>query len=160
MNRILFLLVTVWMAIAPATAQVSARMFRMPDVSQTQIVFSYGGDLWIVDKEGGAASKLSSPSGTELFPRFSPDGKHVAFSGNYDGNMDVYVMPALGGLPTRLTYHGMSDRLLDWYPDGRHILYSSSRESGKQRFSQFYKVAAEGGLAEKLPLAYGEFGSL
>ena len=81
-----------------SSAQVSARMFRTPDVSQSQIVFSYGGDIWIVDKEGGTASKLSSPSGTEGFPRFSPDGSQVAFSGNYDGNYDIYVMPSLGGI--------------------------------------------------------------
>ncbi len=141
-------------------AQISARMFRTPDVSQTHIVFSYGGDIWIVGKEGGTASRLSSPSGVESFARFSPDGSKVAFSGNYDGNTDIYVMPSLGGLPLRITYHGMHDRLIDWYPSGDQLLYTSSRESGKQRFSQFYKVEATGGLAEKLPIAYGEFGSL
>ena len=153
-------LVTSFLAAHTADAQVSARMFRMPDVSKTHIVFAYGGDIWIVDKNGGTASKLSSPSGAEAFPRFSPDGSMVAFSGNYDGNTDVYVMPSLGGLPTRLTYHGMPEDLIDWYPDGKHILYNSSRESGKQRFGQFYKVPVTGGLAEKLPIAYGEFGSL
>jgi len=153
-------LVLVSLTISSASAQVSARMFRMPDVSKTHIVFAYGGDIWIVDKNGGTASKLSSPSGSEAFPRFSPDGTQIAFSGNYDGNTDVYVIPTLGGLPTRLTYHDMSDILLDWYPDGKSILYRSSRESGKQRFSQFYKVPATGGLSEKLPVAYGEFASL
>jgi len=141
-------------------AQVNARLFRTPDVSATQVVFVYGGDLWIVDKEGGTASKLSSPSGAEGFPRFSPDGAKVAFSGNYDGNLDIYVIPTLGGLPTRITYHGMADRVNDWYPAGDKLLYTSSRESGKQRFSQFYKVDANGGVSEKLPLAYGEYGSL
>lgn len=135
-------------------------MFRTPDVSQTQIVFSYGGDIWIVDKEGGTAAKLSSPSGAEGFPRFSPDGSHVAFSGNYDGNYDIYVMPSLGGIPERVTFHGMSDRLIDWYPSGDKLLYTSSRESGKQRFSQFYSVDANGGFSEKLPMAYGEYGAL
>lgn len=143
-----------------ANAQVSARMFRTPDVSQTQIVFSYGGDIWIVDKQGGTASKLSSPSGAEGFPRFSPDGSKVAFSGNYDGNYDVYVIPNYGGVPIRVTYHGMGDRLVDWYPTGDKLLYTSSRESGKQRFAQFYKVDAAGGISEKLPMAYGEYGSL
>ncbi len=143
-----------------ASAQVSARMFRTPDVSKTQIVFSYGGDIWIVDKDGGTAAKLSSPSGTEGFPRFSPDGSQVAFSGNYDGNYDIYVMPSLGGIPERVTYHGMGDRLIDWYPSGDKLLYTSSRESGKQRFSQFYSVGAKGGFSEKLPMAYGEYGSI
>ncbi len=157
-----FLLLFCFLILAGMTAhaQVSARMFRTPDVSQTQIVFSYGGDIWIVDKQGGTASKLSSPSGAEGFPRFSPDGSKVAFSGNYDGNYDVYVIPNQGGVPTRVTYHGMGDRLVDWYPTGDKLLYTSSRESGKQRFSQFYKVDAAGGISEKLPMAYGEYGSL
>jgi tricorn protease len=142
------------------TSQISAKLFRTPDVSATQIVFVYGGDLWIVAKEGGIASKLSSPSGSEGFPRFSPDGSRIAFSGNYDGNIDIYVIPSLGGIPNRITYHGMPDRINEWYPSGDKLLYTSSRESGKQRFSQFYKVDANGGLSEKLPLAYGEYGSL
>lgn len=141
-------------------SQISAKLFRTPDVSATQIVFVYGGDLWIVAKEGGIASKLSSPSGSEGFPRFSPDGSRIAFSGNYDGNIDIYVIPSLGGIPNRITYHGMADRINEWYPSGDQLLYTSSRESGKQRFSQFYKVDANGGLSEKLPLAYGEYGSL
>ncbi len=141
-------------------AQISARLFQYPDVSKTHVAFSYGGDIWTVAKEGGVAAKLTSPTGKEVFPRFSPDGSLIAFSGNYDGNMDIYIVPTNGGLPTRVTHHGMTDRLLDWYPDGKHLLYVSSRESGKQRFSQFYKVSNEGGMAEKLPLAYGEFGCL
>jgi tricorn protease-like protein len=98
-----------------AEAQVSARLFRYPDVSDKHIVFAYGGDLWVVNKEGGTANKLSSPSGAEGFARFSPDGSKIAFSGNYDGNYDIYVIPTLGGLPTRITYHGMADRLTDWF---------------------------------------------
>lgn len=141
------------------TAQVNARLFQQPDVSDTHIAFSYGGDIWTVPKEGGTASRLSSAKGNEAFPRFSPDGSQLAFSGNYDGNTDIYVMPTLGGVPTRVTHHGMNDRLLDWHPDGKHLLYASSMESGKQRFSQFYKVSNKGGLPEKLPIAYGEFAS-
>lgn len=143
-----------------AVAQMSARLLQHPDVSKTHIAFSYGGDIWIADKAGGLANKLSSAKGDETFPRFSPDGARIAFSGNYDGNTDIYVLPALGGVPTRVTHHGMSDRILDWYPDGQSLLYVSSMESGKQRFSQFYKVPAAGGLPEKLPMAYGEFSSL
>ena len=160
MMKSLSILISFLFLAALSQAQVSARMFRFPDVSQSQIVFAYGGDIWIVNKEGGTASKLSSPSGAEAFPRFSPDGSKVAFSGNYDGNNDIYVIPSVGGIPTRISYHGMSDRLVDWYPSGKHLLYASSRESGKQRFSQFYKVDAMGGISEKLPLAYGEYGSL
>ena len=142
------------------SAQVNARMLQYPDVSQTHIIFTYGGDVWIVAKEGGTANKLTSAKGTELLARFSPDGKQIAFSGNYNGNMDVYVMPSLGGLPKRITHHGMGDRIIDWYPDGSSLLFASSRESGKQRFNQFYKIAKDGGLPEKLPIPYAEFGSL
>ncbi|MBE0538520.1 MAG: PD40 domain-containing protein [Ignavibacterium sp.] len=139
-------------------AQINARMFQYPDVSKTQITFTYGGDVWIVAKEGGTAYKLTSAKGTELLSRFSPDGQQIAFSGNYNGNLDVYVMPSMGGLPKRITHHGMADRIIDWYPDGNSLLFASSRESGKQRFNQFYKVSKDGGFPEKLPLSYAEFG--
>jgi len=141
-------------------AQVNGRMMQNPDVSKTHIVFSYGGDLWIVPKEGGTALKLSSPEGQELFAKFSPDGSEIAFNGIYGGNFDVYVMPSLGGLPKRVTHHGMTDRLIDWYPDGKNLLFVSSMNSGKQRFNQFYKVDQSGGLPEKLPVPYGEMASL
>ena len=141
-------------------AQVNARMLQYPDVSSTSITFTYGDDIWIVAKEGGTAYKLTSAKGSELFSRFSPDGKQIAFSGNYNGNVDVYVMPSMGGLPKRITYHGMNDRLVDWYPDGNSLLFASSRESGKQRFNQFYKVSDQGGLPDKLPIPYAEFGAV
>ena len=81
---------------------INARMLRYPDVSATQIAFVYAGDIWVAPKTGGEAQRLSSPKGEESFPRFSPDGSQLAFSGNYDGNLDVYVVPATGGLPRRL----------------------------------------------------------
>ncbi|MPZ19435.1 MAG: peptidase S41 [Luteitalea sp.] len=141
----------------PALAQIDARMFRYPDISATHITFVYAGDIWIVPKEGGVASHLSSPAGEEAFPRFSPDGSHIAFSANYDGNLDVYVVPAMGGDPVRVTHHPAADRLLDWHPDGARVLFASQRESGRQRFNQFFLASAEGGLPEKLPVPYGEF---
>ncbi len=141
-------------------AQISARMLLYPDVSQTDIAFAYAGDIWIVSKEGGTAYRLTSARGEEMFPKFSPDGSQVAFNGNYYGNIDIYIMPSAGGLPERITHHGMFDRIIDWYPDGRNLLYASSMNSGKQRFNQFYKVSAKGGLPEKLPVPYGEMASL
>lgn len=140
-------------------SQISARLMRYPDVSQDQITFVYGDDIWIVDKAGGIASRLSSPAGEEMLPRFSPDGSKIAYSANYDGNMDVYVIDANGGIPSRLTYHGMADRTLGWHPDGNKVLFASSRESGRQRYSQFYTVPVAGGMPEKLPVPYGEFAS-
>ena len=144
-------------AAAPAAAQIDARMLRQPDVSATQIAFVYAGDIWVAPKQGGVAVRLSSPRGEESFPRFSPDGKTLAYSANYDGNTDVYTVPAQGGDPSRLTWHPMTDRVLDWHPDGTRVLFASSRESGRQRYNQFYLVAAKGGPAEKLPVPYGEF---
>jgi tricorn protease len=135
-------------------------MFRYPDVSATKIAFVYAGDIWTVPRAGGAATRLSSPLGEEMFPRFSPDGSQIAYSANYDGNLDVYVMPVDGGEPKRLTYHPMEDRVIGWHPDGKRVLFASSRESGRQRFNQFYLVNTTGGLPEKLPVPYGEFGAL
>jgi tricorn protease len=142
-----------------ASAQVDARMFRYPAVSKNQIAFVYAGDIWLVPKAGGTAVRLSSPLGEESFPRFSPDGTRIAYSASYDGNVDVYVAAADGGMPVRLTHHPMEDRVLGWHPDGQRVLFASSRDSGRQRFNQFYLVGVQGGLPEKLPVPYGEFGS-
>ena len=140
-------------------AQPGVRLFRQPDVSATQIAFVFGDDIWVAPKQGGTAVRISSPPGSELFPRFSPDGSMIAFTGNYDGNPDIYTIASSGGIPQRITHHGMADILQDWFPDGKNLLYTSSMHSGKQRFSQFYKVPASGGLPEKMPPAYGEFAS-
>ena len=142
---------------APAAAQIDARMLRYPDVSATQIAFTYAGDVWVAPKTGGVAARLSSPRGEEVFARFSPDGRTLAYSANYDGNTDVYTVPVQGGDPVRLTWHPTTDRVLDWHPDGTRVLFASSRESGRQRYNQFYLVSAKGGPAEKLPVPYGEF---
>ena len=140
-----------------AFGQVDARMLRTPDVSQTQITFVYAGDIWVVDKAGGVAQRLSSPPGEEAFPRFSPDGSEIAFSGAYDGNLDVYVVSSAGGVPRRITHHPAPDRILDWYPDGESLLYASGMRSASQRFSQLYRTSSTGGLPTRLPLAYAEF---
>ena len=126
MNRLL-LVCLAWLGFQTTYAQIHAGLFRFPDVSQTHIVFTYGNDLWVVPKSGGMAYRLSSPAGVESFPKFSPDGKTIAFTGNYDGNDDVYTLPTFGGVPFRLTYHGQSDRVVDWHPDGKSILFASPR---------------------------------
>ncbi len=141
-------------------ARIDARMMRQPTVSATQIAFVYAGDIWVADKNGGVAVRLSSPKGEESFPRFSPDGTLLAFTGDYDGNEDIYVMPVAGGLPRRITHHGAPDRMLEWYPDGQSLLYATSMTSPKNRFNQLYRVSAQGGLPEKLPVPYGEFGAI
>ena len=154
---VLFLFVSA----SAANAQVDARMLQNPDVSKTQIVFSYAGDLWVVPKAGGTALKLSSPPGQELFPHFSPDGTRIAYTANYDGNYDVFSIASGGGVPTRVTYHGMTDRIVDWYPDGKNLLFASSMASGRQRYNQFYRVSPDGGLPEVLPAPpFGEFAAI
>ncbi|HJR57800.1 MAG TPA: PDZ domain-containing protein [Vicinamibacterales bacterium] len=144
---------------ARAHAQIDARMLRYPAVSKNQIAFVYAGDIWLVSREGGSAFRLTSSPGEESFPRFSPDGSKVAYSASYDGNVDVFVIPSAGGEPARLTYHPMADRVLGWTPDGRSVLFASSRESGRQRYAQFYTVGLAGGLPARLPVPYGEFGA-
>lgn len=141
-------------------AQVDAKIAQYPDVSETHITFSYGGDIWIVPKSGGMAHRLTTAQGEDAFPRFSGDGSKIAFSANYDGNVDIYVMPSQGGIPERITHHGMNDRIVDWHPDGENLIFASGRESEKQRFSQFYKISQNGGLTEKFPIPYGEFGMM
>lgn len=145
---------------ALADDALNAGLMRMPTVSEKQIAFVYAGDIWVVGKEGGTAMRLSSPRGEENWPRFSPDGREIAFSGNYEGSDDVYVMPVSGGEPRRVTYHGGTDRLVGWWPDGKSVLFASRRESFTERVGQFYKINAQGGLAERLPIPYGEFGAV
>src|SRR5262252_5467085 len=99
-----------------------------PTISKTEIVFSYGGYLWSVPRSGGDARQLTT-GGHENFPCFSPDGKWIAFAGQYDGNEDVYVMPASGGEPRRLTWHPGSDAPAGWTPDGKRILFVSTRNA-------------------------------
>ncbi len=94
-------------------------LLQTPTLSPTQIAFAYGGDIWIVSREGGMAQRLVT--GTDLLsgPIFSPDGSMVAYSGNYNNNQDVYVVPSSGGQPRRLTYHPGSDVAVGWTPDGK-----------------------------------------
>ncbi|OFW09645.1 MAG: peptidase S41 [Acidobacteria bacterium RIFCSPLOWO2_02_FULL_67_36] len=157
--RVFVVLLAVFSSAPIASAQIDARMLRYPAVSKGQIAFVYAGDIWLVPKTGGTAVRLSSPPGEEVFPRFSPDGTKIAYSASYDGNTDVYVIPAQGGEPVRLTHHPMADRVIGWTPDGTRVLFASGRESGRQRFSQFFTVGTGGGLPEKLPVPYGEFGT-
>lgn len=140
-------------------SQVSARLFRYADISQSQITFVYGGDIWVVPKTGGTANRLTSSAGEESYPKFSPDGQTIAYTATYNNNADVYTIPSNGGLPVRITYNSMPDRTIDWYPDGSKILFASPRESGTPRFNQFFLVSKKGGLPERLAMPYAELGS-
>ncbi|MEC7766403.1 MAG: DPP IV N-terminal domain-containing protein [Pseudomonadota bacterium] len=139
--------------------QISAKLMRYMDVSDNQIVFVYGGDVWLVAKQGGTALQLTNSPGEESYPRFSPDGSEVAYTASYNGNEDIFVVPATGGRATRVTYQSHADRMVEWHPDGEHILFASSRASGIQRVRKFFLVDKEGGLPEPLKVPYGELAS-
>jgi tricorn protease len=129
-------------------------LLQKPTLSKTHIVFVYAGDLWSVSREGGDAVRLTSGTGDETDPAFSPDGTRIAFTGEYDGNVDVFVVPASGGVPKRLTWHPSADRVLGWTPDGKRIIFTSTR-TAFSRFGEMFTVPVEGGVEEKLPLPTG-----
>jgi tricorn protease len=133
-------------------------LMRKPTISKTQIAFSYGGDLWVVDRSGGDARRLTSDVGIEIDPFFSPDGTIIAFTGEYDGNEDVYVVPTAGGVPKRLTTHPGSDQVVGWTRDGKGIVFRSARDSAS-RYIQLFTVNTSGGMPEALPLPMAYDGS-
>ena len=137
----------------------SSLLMRSPTLSRTQIVFSYAGDLWIVGRDGGDASRLTTGVGNEASPMFSPDGQWVAFTGEYDGNVDVFVVPASGGVPKRLTYHPGADQLAGWTPDGKSVLFVSQRNSYSGRFARLFTMPVDGGFPTEVPLPMGYEGS-
>src|SRR6266404_5773912 len=105
-------------------AGATLHLLQKPAMNKTEIVFSYAGDLWSVSRQGGLANRLTSGTGVETEPAFSPDGSTIAFTGEYDGNVDVFTVPAAGGVPKRVTYHPDGDRVAGWTPDGKRILFS------------------------------------
>ena len=143
-----------------ALAQNTARhlLLQTPTLSATRIAFAYGGDIWIVSREGGTAQRLVT--GTDLLssPIFSPDGSMVAYSGNYSGNTDVYVVPSAGGEPRRLTYHPGPDVAVGWTPDGKSILFRSRRFSHSDP-DHLFTVPVAGGFPKELSLPMAEDGS-
>jgi tricorn protease len=129
-------------------------LFQRPTLSQTHIAFNFAGDIWTVPREGGEAVRLTTGVGIEGDPIFSPDGKQITFTGQYDGNTDVFVVPATGGVPQRLTYHPGADVAVAWTPDGKSILFRSSRTS-YSGVSRLFTVPVNGGFETELPLPMG-----
>lgn len=153
---IAFVVIGFVFASAPVPVQAQSgqtRLLRMPTVSTTQIAFAYAENIWTVSRTGGNARRLTSFQGQTSNPHFSPDGKWIAFSGEYAGNLDVYVVPAEGGEPRRLTWHPGADLVQGWTPDGQSVLFSSTRAtwtpSGAPRF---WTVPAAGGVEAPMPL--------
>lgn len=167
MKRLYFLLF--FFLISFLFALDEARVLRFPAIYKEQVVFTYAGDLYTVQVSGGVARKLTSHTGYECFARFSPDGKYIAFTGEYDGNREVYIIPSEGGIPKRLTYtpvlsrDDISDRMgpnnivMGWTPDGEKIIFRSRMREWNDFNGQLYTVSKNGGLPEQLPLPRGGF---
>ncbi|HUR28933.1 MAG TPA: PDZ domain-containing protein, partial [Planctomycetota bacterium] len=141
---------------AAGDSRPDAVMLRYPDVSASEIVFVYADDLWLVPREGGVARPLASPSGLESLPRFSPDGKTIAFVGNYDGNKDLYTVPTRGGIPARVTHHPATESLCNWISDDE-LLFFTNGFAGRDRMVELFRVSTAGGLPQKLAVPYGAF---
>ncbi len=152
MKRAILFIITIWFWSGSLTASEGTLLLREPSISETQIVFVYANDLWVVERGGGDARRLTSNEGSESLPHFSPDGALVAFTAQYDGNDDIYVVPAEGGQPKRLTWHPGTDRVMGWTPDGENIVFTSGREGVPTKESQFFTIHKEGGVPEKLPV--------
>jgi tricorn protease len=133
-------------------------LLQSPALSRTQIAFAYGGEIWIVGRNGGEAHRLVTGSDRLDGPVFSPDGTMIAYTGNYHGNDDVYVVPAAGGEPQRLTYHPGADIAIGWTPDGKNVLFTSTRASYSDPV-QFFTMPVGGGFPTELPLPMGSAGS-
>jgi len=152
-------LLILFFSVSMTKAQISAKLMRDIDISETQITFVYGGDIWVTPKSGGQAFQLTNSPGQESYPKFSPDGSEIAFTASYNGNQDVFVMPTKGGVPTRITYASYGDRMVDWHPEGDKILFASRREAIIPRVNQFFLVSKQGGFPEKIAVPYGELAS-
>jgi tricorn protease len=146
--------------VLPGRAQ--TKLLRFPDIRDDKVVFTYGGDLWLASTSGGLATRLTAHPGLELFAKFSPDGKWIAFTGQYDGDEQVYIIPATGGVPKQLTYYptrgplpprwGYDDQVYGWTRDGKAVLFRSLRDHFDLGDNQLYTVAVEGGLPAALPM--------
>lgn len=168
MKKLLVWVLAIALTITAVKGQ-EARLMRFPTVHNNQVVFSYSGDLYSVPLTGGIARKLTTHVGYEMFPHFSPDGKTIAFTGQYDGNTEVFSIPAEGGTPKRLTYTAtlnrddISDRMgpnnivMAWAPDGSKIVYRSRKQSFNDFKGQLFMVPANGGMSEEVPLSTGGF---
>ena len=152
----------------PLACDAATRLLRFPDVWRDRIVFTYAGDLWTVSTQGGTAARLTTHPGMELFAKFSPDGRQIAFTGQYGGDEQVYVMPSEGGAPRQLTYYptpgplpdrwGYDNQVYGWTPDGTAILFRSTRDGHGHADCKLYTVPASGGAASALPMPFAGAG--
>jgi tricorn protease len=156
--------------LAAAQAQGETRLLRYPDICGDTIAFVYGGDVWLAGAQGGVARRLTSGEGEELSPKFSPDCKRVAFTGQYTGTRQVYVIPVDGGSPRQLTFHndvgnipprgGFDNQVLGWTPDGKEVLFNAHRTPYSERNARPYLIPAAGGMETALAIREGSAGVL
>ncbi|WP_420459518.1 S41 family peptidase [Neolewinella sp.] len=139
------LLPTLLLVVCMATLTGQTRLLSHPAISADHIAFAYAGDLWVAERDGSDPRRLTIGEGPETNPVFSPDGKTLAFTGAYDGNLDVYTVPVAGGIPTRLTWHPDPDEVQTFTPDGQAVLFTSKRYAFTNRFNQLYTIALDGG---------------
>jgi tricorn protease len=132
----------------------NTRLLTQPAVSATSVAFVYAGELWVANLDGGGARRLTARVGEVSNPRFSPDGRLIAYSAQLDGNVDVWVVPAAGGEPRRLTWHPGADRVQDFTPDGRAVLFTSPREVYTTRHTQLFTAPVDGGMPARLPIPH------
>ncbi len=147
------LLVVVAMLGLAAPLLAAPGYLRHPDIHGNMVVFVAESDLWITTDKGGGSRRLTTHAGSEYYPRFAPSGRDVAFTGEYDGNRDVYVVPIAGGEPRRLTWHPNPDEVVGWTPDGSRIIFRSNRENPHGNW-ELFSISPGGGEPEKLPLGY------
>ncbi len=169
-NTIISILGFIVLLSASVYGKQDSRLLRFPDTNNKLIVFSYAGDIWSTGINGGDAKHLTSHKGQELFPKLSPDGKWIAFSAEYSGSRQVYVMPATGGTPKQLTYFddvvlvfprgGYNNIVLDWTHDSKKILFRSNRTPHGKRVGKYFLIDRNGGYPEELPIPEGGFGAL
>ena len=152
-NNFLLQIIASSLLLIGAISAEETRLLRMPDISDTHIAFVYAKDIWIADVDGSNARRLTTFSGEETNPRFSPDGKLVAFTGEYDGNTDVYVVSVDGGEPKRMTWHPSVDLVRGWSHDGKKIIFASNRESAPIGFIlKFWSIQLDQKMPEPLPI--------
>lgn len=135
------------------------RLLQQPVMSATHLAFVSGGDLWVAPRAGGKAVRLTTGVGIEQAPSFSPDGQTIAFTGEYDGNTDVFTVAVAGGVPKRLTFHPAADNAVGWSPDGARVIFRSNRDSAS-RYTRLWQVSADGGAATALPLPMASAGTI
>ena len=155
MKKLVSMILILLFAAALAAAAEEGRFFTYPTIHNDKIAFTYEADLWVVNAQGGTATRLTTYPGTESFAKFSPDGKWLAFSASYDGAQAVYLMPAEGGAPTRLTYNPGGAQVIAWTPDGTEVIFRSMFENVVGRDPNLFSVSVKGGASRRLPLDRG-----